>query len=459
MLLVARLPLLAALLLSAGEPARAQRESQSQTAEDRRILEEARVPTDGPGLVRFLRRQILTAADEQRVGELVGQLASRTFKVRDRAAAELTARGPAVLPLLRRAPRGPDLESQRRLERCIEAVEKIPWDKVAAAVARRLQALRPEGACPALLAFLPFAGKEDHEEMLNALLALGVRDGKPDPDFDAALRDAAPARRAAAALVLGRHGDAKQRAAVRRVLQGDLYLSVRLRAAEGLLEAGDASPVPVLLAVVAEGSPDLARRAEDMLRWLAEEKGPAVLLGNGPAERRKAHDAWQAWWAARGGKLALPAAGLTALRANPSRLARKTADRFIRAVLFSPSLAEMRKTTDVPFAVLSEKTYKTRAELDAAFEKEFKSDPNEDTKRLKMTVKYVLRPGEYEKKLPDDKGEREREFLRGLRGQPVLIVLVELTQPEGNGMRTEKVALYIRVRGGDARVIAIGGVG
>ena len=69
--------------------------------------------------------------------------------------------------------------------------------------------------------------------MLPALLALGVRDGKLDPDFDAALRDAAPARRAAAALVLGRHCDAKQRAAVRRVLQGDLYLSVRLRAAEG----------------------------------------------------------------------------------------------------------------------------------------------------------------------------------------------------------------------------------
>jgi hypothetical protein len=455
MLLVVRSPLLAALLLSAGPSAPAHRESQQQTAEDRRILEDARVPAGGPELVRFLRQQILTAADEKRVGVLVGQLASRTFRVRDRAAAELTARGPALLPLLRRAPHGPDLESQRRLERCIEALEKVSWGKVGVAAARRLQALRPEGACPALLAFLPIAGEDAEEEILPALMALGVRDGKPDSAFESALRDAASARRAAAALVLGRHGDAKQRAAVRRVLEGDLYFSVRLRAAEGLLEAGDASPVPVLLAVLAEGSPDLARRAEDILRWVAEEKGPAVLLGSGPAERRRAHDAWQAWWAARGGKLALPAEGLIALRANPSRLARKTADRFLRALIFSPSLAEMRKTTDVPFAVLAEKTYKTRAELDAAFKKEFKSEPNEETKRLKMTVKYVLRPGEYEKKLPaDDKGERE--FLRGLRGQPVLVVVVELMLPEGNGMKTEVLPLYIRVRGGDARVIAIG---
>jgi hypothetical protein len=455
MLLLARVPLAAALLFSAGEAARTHREGRQQTVEDLDTLKQAGVPTDGPDLVRFLRQQILTAADEQRVGELVGQLASPTFRVRDRAAAELTARGPAVLPLLRRAAKGPDLESQRRLQRCIEALEKIPWANVGAAAARRLQALRPEGACPGLLAFLPFAGEDAEEEMLPALLALGVRDGKPDPDIDAALRDAAPARRAIAALVLGRYGDAKQRAAVRRVLQGDLYLSVRLRAAEGLLEAGDLSPVPVLLAVLAEGSLDLARRAEDILRWLAAEKGPAVLLGNGPAERRKARDAWQTWWEARGGKLDVPAEGRIALRANPSRLARKTADRFLRAIIVSPNLAEMRKTTDVPFAVLADKTYKTRAELDAAFEKEFKSEPNEDLKRLKMMVKHVLRPGEYEKKLSADHKD-EREFLRGLRGQPVLIVLVELALPEGNGRKTEMVPLYIRVRGGDARVIAIG---
>jgi hypothetical protein len=241
---------------------------------------------------------------------------------------------------------------------------------------------------------------------------------------------------------------------VRRVLEGDLYFSVRLRAAEGLLEAGDSSPVPVLLAVLAEGSPELARRAEDLLALLAEGKGPAP-LGSSPAERRKARDAWQTWWEARGGKLDGPAARLSALRANPSRLALKAADRFLRAIIVSPNLAEMRKTTDVPFAVLSDKTYKTRAELDAAFEKEFKSEPNEDLKRLKMLVKYVLRPGEYEKKLSADYKD-EREFLRGLRGQPVLIVLVELLNPEAKGTRTEVVPLYIRVRGGDARVIAIG---
>jgi hypothetical protein len=455
MLLLVRVPVLAALFLSADESARTHLEVRKQAAEDAGVLEAARVPTDGPGLVRFLRKQILTPADERHVGALVRQLASRTFKVRDGAAVELIARGPAVLPLLRRAPEGPDLESRRRLQRCIETLEKTPWAKVGAAAARRLKALRPEGACAALLTFLPFAGEEAEEEMLAALLALGGHAGKPDPAFAAALQDAAPSRRAAAALVLARHGDVRQRDAVRRVLQGDLYLSVRLRAAEGLLQVGEAAPVPVLLAVLAEGSGDLAQRAEDLLLWVAGEKGPGVPLGTEPAERRKAYAAWQAWWQERGGKLALPVEGLADRGKDPLRLARKTGERFLRAVLIAPNLAEFRRTTAVPFAVQGDKTFTTRAELDAMFLKDIKGESTEDVKRLKMRVKYVLRPHEYEKMLPP-KDQGERAFLRAQGGQRFLVVLLELSLTEGNGRKSETMPLYIRVRGADARVFAIG---
>src|SRR5437588_614184 len=75
-------------------------------------------------------------------------------------------------------------------------------------------------------------------EVAGARAALGVRDGKLDPALAAALDDREPARRAAAALVLGRYGTSEQRAAVRRLLT-DREAKVRLRAAQGLLAARD----------------------------------------------------------------------------------------------------------------------------------------------------------------------------------------------------------------------------
>jgi hypothetical protein len=190
-----------------------------------------------------------------------------------------------------------------------------------------------------------------------------------------------------------------------------------------------------------------------MLLCAAGEKAPPVPLGTDAADRRKAHEAWQAWWDGRGGKLDLPAPGPGGLRSHPSRLARNTADRFLRAILLAPSLAEFRRTTDVPFVVQGDnKVFKTRAELDAMFAKDLKDGPTEGIKRLRVTVRHILRPQEYAQRLPaNDQGERE--FLRGLRGERILVALVELRLP----MRgSETMPLYIRVRGTDARVIAVG---
>jgi HEAT repeat protein len=451
-MLLLRLHILAALFLPAEDAIRHHAEVRQQAAEDVQVLKAARVPADGPGLVRFLQQQVLTAADEQRVGELVGRLADRRFKVRDQAATELLGRGPAVLPLLRRAPKAAELEAQRRLQRCIDTLEKTPWGKVGAAAARRLKELRPQGACGGLLAFLPFGGEEAEEEILTALLTVGVRDGKPDPAFLPALRDPAPSRRAAAALCLGRLGDAKQREAVRALMRAELYLSVRLRAAEGLLDRGDPSPVPVLLAVLGEGSPELARWAEELLLLLAGAKGPTVPLGESVAERAKAHAAWSDWWDTQRGHLRLPRGGVAALRSNPFRVARKTAERFLRAIFPSPNLVEFRKTTDVPFAIYNDKTLQTRADLDAFFKQQLDAG-KQDLRGLKVTVSRVLRPHEYEKTLgPNKRGEEE--FLRARQSTGLLIVQVQVSDGRE---KQELLALYVRVRGAEARVIAIGG--
>ena len=74
------------------------------------------------------------------------------------------------------------------------------------------------------IGFLPFGGEEAEEEILAALAALAVRDGKLDLAFVPALRDRAPPRRAAAALILGRYGDADQRKAVYGSIKMPVFL-------------------------------------------------------------------------------------------------------------------------------------------------------------------------------------------------------------------------------------------
>src|SRR5262249_29823188 len=85
---------------------------------------------------------------------------------------------------------------------------------VTRAAARLLAARRPAGAAEALLGYLPFAEEDAAGDIEAALAAVGVPDGRPDPALLRALGDPSPARRAAAAEILCRHGRAA--AAARR---------------------------------------------------------------------------------------------------------------------------------------------------------------------------------------------------------------------------------------------------
>ena len=80
-----------------------------------------------------------------------------------------------------------------------------------AAAARLIRQRAPEGAAAALLAYAPDADSDAAEDEIVASLAiLGVHDGKVDAAVVAALKDKAPACRAAAGVVVGRSGTAEQ---------------------------------------------------------------------------------------------------------------------------------------------------------------------------------------------------------------------------------------------------------
>src|SRR5262249_46581555 len=80
-------------LLSGPAGAWAAPEGYDQAA-DEKLLRDRKVATDGPGLLEFFRKRTPTEELRKQVEALVGKLASRTYRERERASAALVAVGP-----------------------------------------------------------------------------------------------------------------------------------------------------------------------------------------------------------------------------------------------------------------------------------------------------------------------------------------------------------------------------
>lgn len=188
-------------------------------AADEALLARAKVPTDGPGLLAYLREAVPDEATRRKAEALVTQLGDASFARRKKASAELIALGPAAVPFLRQARKLPDIEVARRAEKCLEKIGDGPGGASLGAVVRRLAARQPEGAAEALLQFYPWAPSDETAEDALAGLALLTRDGKhPESAVVAALNDRDPRRREAAAAVLGKDGGAYLNRPGRRLL-------------------------------------------------------------------------------------------------------------------------------------------------------------------------------------------------------------------------------------------------
>ena len=109
-----------------------------------------------------------------------------------------------------------------------------------------------------------------------------------------------------AGCILGRVGNAEQKAAVRKLLQ-DPDARVQLRSAQGLLAGGDKTVLPTLIGLLNEPALEICWQAEELLRWAASDAAPAEVCGKaGQVERQRCHAAWKRWWAANGETLELP---------------------------------------------------------------------------------------------------------------------------------------------------------
>src|SRR5689334_21135774 len=76
----------ALLLLALPLPGRAHPAAAADTAEDEQLLKDARVGTDGPGLLECFRKRTPTDRDRERAAALIRRLSEDAFAVRQKAA-------------------------------------------------------------------------------------------------------------------------------------------------------------------------------------------------------------------------------------------------------------------------------------------------------------------------------------------------------------------------------------
>jgi hypothetical protein len=289
---------LVAVVVAVTSPGRAA-EVDSRLADEEKTLQEAKIATDGPSLLKFFQQRTLSEAGRIKLAETVRLLGDRSFQVRKKAFKDLLLAGRPALAMLRPAQNDADPEIARSAETLVKRIESGSDMILTMAGARVLAARKPAGATEALLAYVPMVDEESTEEVvLHALAAVGLRDGKINPALTAALRDKDPSRRAAAAFIHGQGGSAQPelRKALHPLLT-DSDARVRFHAAMPLVRSGDKTAVGPLLTVLTEGPESMAAQVEGLLYQIAGDQPPKEgALGITTAERRKCRESWTAWW-------------------------------------------------------------------------------------------------------------------------------------------------------------------
>ena len=266
------------------------------TDPDEVVLHDAGVGRDDKSLAKFFRERTGTDADLLRIDSLVRQLGDDSFDKREEASGKLVALGLTAIPAVRRLLPAADQEINGRAAACIAKMQQGWRPGLNLAAVRLLLRRHPADTVETLVRYVPYeADVEVQEEIWFGLDSLTKAEGRVPKPLASALTDAVPIRRALAACIVGHRGAEGQRKAVRDLLK-DVYGTVRLRAAQGLLAAKDAAGLPVLVALLEETPADEAWQAEELLHYAAGETAPQEVIGAATAKSRKAcRTAWTAW--------------------------------------------------------------------------------------------------------------------------------------------------------------------
>ncbi len=276
-------------------------------------------PADGNALRDYIKQRTLSDKDLARIQEVIRRLGSDDFAARLAAEAEVARFGPAAVAPLRKAAtvdaanvKGADFEVAYRADLVLRRVETVPHAAVALAVVRSLGVRPHPDNALVLLNYLPVCDTPAVADAIRAALtAQAVRAGKADPALVAALTDAHPLKRTAAALALVEGGPAgarvripdaypKVQAAVKVEADPDARFQMLFALAA---TAGDREAVGHLVASLAALTHGRLWQAEDYLLQLAGPTAPKATFGKSAAAKAQAQQAWVEWWAKHGATL------------------------------------------------------------------------------------------------------------------------------------------------------------
>jgi hypothetical protein len=187
-------------------------------AEEEKILKSAKLQTDGPALLTYLRKRTPDASAAAQVRTLIDQLGDESFEKREQATAALIEVGAPAISALRQAAESGDAEVTRRAKACLKAIGKQQEDNTVLAAIRLVGRRKPAGAAETLLDWASRLGDDPlGREVLAALAAVAFTDGKPSEILLKALEDKDPQRKAVALAILGKDGGAYNKKPGRRL--------------------------------------------------------------------------------------------------------------------------------------------------------------------------------------------------------------------------------------------------
>jgi hypothetical protein len=394
---------------------------------------------DAESLTGLFQRLTLSEQDVERIEAQIARLNAKSYPEREKATAMLIAEGARALPLLQRPPVGASLEQVKRLQRCAAAVQRPEWQPGLAAAARLLVRHAPKDAAAVLLAYSPFAPDDLPEEILFALDGAVKKAGKVDAALLASLERARPTTRGIAATLVAAHGTADQRKAVLALLD-DPDPTVRLRAAQGLLAAGQGAAIPTFIALLKKSPALVAENAEGYLVEVAAATGPKVVWKDTKEDREKSYAAWLAWWHLHKDKLQLAHVQSAFGLVNAERLA-KAVGLKCWDVLCGTDLVSLQKVVAIPFRWGDGRTFQSYEEM-LAVVNEQKASPD---LVKQFTFRQVVPAREFLKVAALDC----RDFLNSLQGGKFYVVSWQLNPG------TFELGYVVRVRGATARALGV----
>jgi HEAT repeat protein/dihydrofolate reductase len=277
---------------------------------DEKTLKDVGLPTDGPALLDYLRRQTAPEADPKQMEALVDDLGDDDFHVREAAAAKLIQLGKGAIIGLKAAEKDNDYEVKRRAVDLRKKLEAKVEPAIQSATVRLIAKKKPDHSADVLLSFLPFAADTSvADEVCKSLGTVAATANGVDPAVVAALNDKNALKRAAAGEAVARIKSSELLPRARQLLK-DPEAIVRVRTGVALVNGRDSSAIPEAIPALIDSlkslPPENLWAVEDLLVRLAGDgKVPATSLGTNEATREACYKAWQAWYDANKSDIAL----------------------------------------------------------------------------------------------------------------------------------------------------------